>query len=237
MVKSAATEQIERPVAAAERSLRILDAFAAEHRPLSLSDLADATGLFKSVILRYMISFEKLSYVRRTADGRYQLSVKALQLGRSFENSLDQRDLIATAMTQLRDSTGESVYFYVREGENRICVMGMDSPQSLRVYSKIGVLIPMDTTSISQALRAHEAGAPAGTVEAVSMARHSVGAYDPLTSSVSAPVFDRNNALVGVIAVSGPTARFDAETPETQEQIASAARLLSTLLGHVPPPE
>lgn len=235
MPKSAAPEQIERPVAAAERSLRILDAFAAEHRPLSLGDLADATGLFKSVILRYMISFEKLSYVRRTSDGRYQLSVKALQLGRSFENSLDQRDLIESALKQLRDSTGESVFFYVREGENRICLMGMDSPQSLRVYRKIGVLIPMDTTSISQVLRAYEAGAPADAVDAVSMARHSIGTYDPLTSSVSAPVFDRNNALAGVIAVSGPTGRFDAENPEILEHIASAARRLSTLLGHVPP--
>ncbi len=111
MAKGSDTEQVERPVAAAERSLRILDTFAASHHPLTLGDLAEATGLFKSVILRYMISFEKLSYVRKLADGRYQLSVKALQLGRAFENSLDQRELIETTMAQLRDSTGESVFF------------------------------------------------------------------------------------------------------------------------------
>ena len=182
-----------------------------------------------------MISFEKLSYVRRTVDGRYQLSVKALQLGRSFENSIDQRELIETTLKQLRDSTGESVYFYVRDGDNRVCLMGEDSPQSLRVYRKIGVLIPMDSTSISEVLRTYEGGAPAGGYEPASLARHSIGAYDPLTSSVSAPVFDRKSALIGVIAVSGPVGRFDAGNPETLEHIGSAAGRLSRLLGFLPP--
>ncbi|MEI4263784.1 IclR family transcriptional regulator [Roseovarius sp. D0-M9] len=231
MAKSPDTEGVERPVAAAERSLRILDAFAAEHRPLTLSDLADATGLFKSVILRYMISFEKLSYVRKLPDGRYQLSVKAFQLGRAFENSLDQRELIEATMTQLRDATGESVFFYVREGANRMCLMGVDSPQSLRVNRKVGVLIPMDTTSISQVLRDYADGAPQGLARPSELARFSVGAYDPLTSSVSVPVFDRNSTLVGVIAVSGPIGRFDAESPDNLDHIAAKVHRLSMMLG------
>ncbi|MEQ8901548.1 MAG: IclR family transcriptional regulator [Roseovarius sp.] len=231
MAKSRDTEGVERPVAAAERSLRILDAFVAEHRPLTLSDLADATGLFKSVILRYMISFEKLSYVRKLADGRYQLSVKAFQLGRAFENSLDQRELIEATMAQLRDTTGESVFFYVREGDNRMCLMGVDSPQSLRVNRKVGVLVPMDTTSISQVLNDFAEGAPEGLTRAADLARYSVGAYDPLTSSVSVPVFDRNGTLVGAIAVSGPIGRFDAQNPENLEHIATMVQRLSSMLG------
>lgn len=46
----------DRSVAAAERTLAILDAFAGASRSMSLGDLEQATGLFKSVILRYMIS-------------------------------------------------------------------------------------------------------------------------------------------------------------------------------------
>lgn len=231
MAKGKASEQIERPVAAAERALRILDAFAAHQRPLTLGDLAEATGLFKSVILRYMISFEKLSYVRKLADGRYQLSIKALQLGRAFENALDQRELIEAAMGRLRDATGESVFFYVREGDNRMCLMGVDSPQSLRVSRKIGVPIPMDTTSISQVLRDFEGGAPPGAVFDAAMTRYSVGAYDPLTSSVSAPVFNQNGALVGVIAVSGPVGRFEAQNPAMLHRIAAEVQRLSAMLG------
>jgi len=232
MAKTSKSEQIERPVAAAERSLRILDAFALHQRPLSLGDLAEATDLFKSVILRYMISFEKMSYVRKLPDGRYQLSIKALQLGKAFENSLDRRELIHAALSRLRDRTGESVFFYVREGDNRMCLMGVDSPQSLRVSRKIGMLIPMDATSISQVLHNFAAGAPAGAVVDASMARHSVGSYDPLTASTSAPAFDRSGSLIGALVVSGPVGRFDAARPENLAQVAAEAQRLSALLGY-----
>ncbi len=232
MTKTSRSEQIERPVAAAERTLRILDAFALHQHPLSLGDLAAATGLFKSVILRYMISFEKLSYVRKLPDGRYQLSIKALQLGKAFENSLDRRELIHAALTRLRDKTGESVFFYVREGPHRMCLMGVDSPQSLRVSRKIGVLIPMDNTSISQVLSDYQAGAPAGAAINADMARHSAGSYDPLTSSVSAPAFDRSGSLIGALAVSGPIGRFDAALIENRQQVAAEAQRLSALLGY-----
>jgi len=232
MAKGLDAEQVERPVAAADRSLRILDAFAATHRPLTLGDLADATGLFKSVILRYMISFEKLSYVRKTPDGRYQLSVKAFQLGRAFENSLDHRELIEAAMAELRNTTGESVFFYVREGDNRMCLMGVDSPQSLRVNRKVGGLTPLDLTSYSQILHDYSAGAPQEVAHIAELARASVGIEDPLTSSVSAPVFDRNGTLVGAIAVSGPVGRFEAQSPDVLEQVATDVHRLSMMLGY-----
>jgi DNA-binding IclR family transcriptional regulator len=236
MAKTASSEKIDRPVAAAERSLRILDAFAQAQHPLSLGELADATNLFKSVILRYMISFEKMAYVRKLPDGRYQLSIKALQLGKAFESSLDSRELILAALSRLRDTTGESVFFYVREGDNRMCIMGVDSPQSLRVNRKIGVLIPMDTTSISQVLREFETGAPASAGVDTAMTRNSIGAYDPLTCSISAPAFDRSGSLIGALVVSGPIGRFDATRMENLAEVAAEAQRLSALLGYTATP-
>jgi DNA-binding IclR family transcriptional regulator len=117
-----------------------------------------------------------------------------------------------------------------------MCLMGVDSPQSLRVSRKIGVLIPMDTTSISQVLRDFVAGAPPGAVLDAAMTRHSVGAYDPLTSSVSAPVFNKNGALLGVIAVSGPVGRFEAQSPDMLYLIAAEVQRLSAMLGYARAP-
>lgn len=234
MSKTPKAAPIERPVAAAERSLRILDAFAASQHPLTLGELAEATGLFKSVILRYMISFEQMSYVRKRPDGRYQLSIKALQLGKAFEQTLDTSELIEAGLTRLRDATGESVFFYVREGQNRLCLMGKDSAQSLRVNRKIGLLIPLDSTSISQVLQEYEAGSPEGRGVDVSMTRHTVGRYDALTASVSAPVFDRDGALVGALAVSGPVGRYDATDEANLRQVAEEASRLSLALGYAP---
>lgn len=236
MTKIGKPEPIQRPVAAAERTLSILDAFATYQRSLTLGELAETTGLFKSVILRYMIPFERMSYVQKLPDGRYQLGTKAMQLGRAFERSLDQREVIETAMARLRDATGESVFFYVREGDSRMCLMGLDSPRSLRVSRKLGVRIPMDSTSISQILRDYAAGAPAGVFFDASMVRATVGAYDELTSSISAPTFGRSGQLVGALAVSGPVGRFDANDPAITGLVATQARLLSRTLGFDPEP-
>ena len=225
---------IERPVAAAERTLRILDAFASRPRALTLGELSEATGLFKSVLLRNLISFEALSYVRKLPEGRYRLDIKAVRLASAFEETFDEREIIAAALTRLRDEIGESVFFYVREGDRRMCLMGADSDQSLRVSLKIGVLTPMDVTSISQVLRDYAAGAPAGQLVDETLVRRSIGEYDTLTASVSAPAFDRDGALVGALTVSGPIGRFDAEAPEILAAVAAQARRLSGDLGYVP---
>jgi len=222
---------LERPVAAADRTLQILDAFIGRQRVLSLGELADATGLFKSVILRYMISFEKLNYVRKLADGRYQLGTKALQLAHAFERSLDQRKVIQAALRRLVGATGESAFFYVKENGHRLCLLGQDSPQSLRVTLRVGASSPLDNTSISQVLTEYQR--PEGEIVEYGpdMLRSTIGVFDPLTASISAPVFDRSGSLFGALSVSGPIPRFDVTRLEHRSVILAEARDLSRDLG------
>ncbi len=226
-------EPIERPVAAATRPLQILEAFASAQNPLTLGELSERTGLFKSVILRYMISFEKLSFVLKRADGRYQLGIKALLLARAFDDGLNQREAIEAAMRRLVDDIGESVFFYVREGESRMCLMGLDSPHALRVNSRVGALIPMDSTSISKVLIDHGGGCPPGAAYGMEMLRSTIGEYDELTSSVSVPIFNFSGALVGALCVSGPTVRFDARAPHIYSLMLAEGLRLSEALGFV----
>ncbi len=222
---------IERPVAAAERTLQILDAFVSGQRAMSLGEIAETTGLFKSVILRYMVSLEKLHYIRKLSDGGYQLGTKSLQLAHAFEQSLDQRQVIQAALRRLVEATGESAFFYVRENDHRLCLLGQDSPQSLRVTLRVGASSPLDRTSISQVLTEYERPKGEITGYRVDMVRHSIGVFDPLTASISAPVFDRSGHLHGALSVSGPMPRFDVTRPEHRSAILAEARDLSRDLG------
>lgn len=230
-LKNLRKEPVERPVAAAERTLQILDAFVHRHRALSLSDLAEATGLFKSVILRYMISLEKLNYIRKLPDGQYQLGTKALQLAHTFEQSLDQRQVIQAALRRLVAATGESAFFYVRENGHRLCLMGQDSPKSLRVTLRVGASSPLDDTSISQVLTEYEMPEGATFDYGPDMVRHSIGIFDPLTASISAPVFDRTGRIRGALSVSGPVPRFDVTQADYRSMILAEARDLSRDFG------
>jgi DNA-binding IclR family transcriptional regulator len=222
---------VDRSVAAAERTLLILDAFIGNATSLGLGDIAEATGLFKSVILRYMISLEEFGYVRKLGDGRYQLGMRALQLGYSYSRSVDLTQSIAPVLDRLVAATGESAFFYIREGSHRICFMGRDSPHTLRVSAKLGVLMPLDETSMSQVLRdfsepnAEQLSLPKGYF------RTSAGINDPLTSSLSVPVFGVGGRLMGALALSGPIGRFDVTDQRTRGELLREAMQLSLEIG------
>ncbi len=222
---------LERPVAAASRTLQILDAFIGRQHVLSLGEIAEATGLFKSVILRYMISLEKRNYVRKLDDGRYQLGTKAIQLAHAFEQSLDQRQVIQAALRRLVAATGESAFFYVQDNGHRLCLLGQDSPQSLRVTLRVGASSPLDKTSISQVLMEYQQPQGETFQYDPDMVRSTIGVFDPLTASISAPVFDRSGSLFGALSVSGPVPRFDVTRPDHRSVILAEARDLSRDLG------
>jgi DNA-binding IclR family transcriptional regulator len=221
---------VDRSVAAAERTLLILDAFTGNATSLGLGDIAETTGLFKSVILRYMISLEEFGYVRKLDDGRYQLGMRALQLGYSYSRSVDLNQSIAPVLDRLVAATGESAFFYIREGNQRICFMGRDSPHTLRVSAKLGVLMPLDETSMSQVLR--DFSEPDEPLDiSKGYFRSSAGINDPLTSSLSVPVFGVGGRLMGALALSGPIGRFDVTDQRICDTLLMEARQLSFAIG------
>jgi hypothetical protein len=143
----------DRTVLGAERSLAILSAFIDAPEPFGLSELEERTGLFKSVIHRYMMSFIKAGYVVQRADNSYQLGPRAYQLGKAFEARFDYADFIVPTLEKLVRATGESTAFYIRQQEQRLCLYAAETPASVKATVKAGSLFPIDQTSSAQVLR------------------------------------------------------------------------------------
>ena len=49
--------------------------------------------------------------------------------------------------------TGETAAFYVRRGEQRLCLFRADSPHLLRMHVRVGDALPLDNSAIAQVLR------------------------------------------------------------------------------------
>src|SRR5256885_8835193 len=81
-------------VAAVERALSILEAFAEADDMLTLAELAKRTGLYKSTILRLSKSLESHGYLLRTADGNYRLGAKLLYLGSLYQRHFRTADVV-----------------------------------------------------------------------------------------------------------------------------------------------
>ncbi|MFS2223173.1 IclR family transcriptional regulator [Pantoea sp. B65] len=228
---------VDRSVKAVKRTLAILDAFIPHPGGISLGELEAATGLFKSVILRYMLTLEAERYVFKRADGSYELGSRAYQLGCVYERTFDLHQHVKPVLEKLTAATQESSTFYVRDGDFRMCLLRKDSPQHIKSSVPVGTLLAMDDTSAASVLRHFEQGMPQrwryqqGLFTSTGAGLNRLETNSLLTASISVPVFKHDNQLAGALSISGPTSRFDPEDVASQQLLLQAAQELSYVLG------
>ncbi|MGH9161399.1 MAG: IclR family transcriptional regulator [Vicinamibacteraceae bacterium] len=66
------------------RALELLSCFSLEKPEWGVTEIADFLGVYKSTVHRFLKTFERAGFVHRTTDRRYQIGVRALELGITF---------------------------------------------------------------------------------------------------------------------------------------------------------
>ena len=219
-------------VATADRVLSILTAFRRGDGALGLVELSERTGLVKSTIMRLAISLERYGFLMRQPDGSYRLGAEVLRLGSIFQQSLNLESHVLPVLQHLVDETQESASFYVRHGNQRLCLYRVDSPHRLRLHVRPGDMLPMDQSAIGRVLRAFEKWPDDAAAANIEVPVFSSGAADPHTAALAMPVFGADSRLIGALAVSGPVTRLTAErAEEIKATLHSAGLRLTTALG------
>lgn len=203
-------------VAAVERALDILEAFNERDGALTLAEIASRTGFYKSTILRLIDSLEKYGYVQRTSDGLYRLGPKTLSLGFMYQRNFNTSDLVPQVLRRLVDEINESASFYVRDGDSRVCLHRQDADRAIRDSVHVGHRLPLNVGAGGHVILAFS-GLSGDKYERIRdrMYAASVGERDPETAALACPVLGVRNQLVGVITISGPRYRLEAETLES----------------------
>jgi DNA-binding IclR family transcriptional regulator len=211
--------------AAVDRALSILSAFGVGAEALSLVQIAEATGLYKSTVLRLLASLEHGRLIRRLADGRYSLGVEVARLYSAYTHSFALSEVVLPAMERLVDITRESASFHVRQGDQRLCLYRVDSPQPIRDHIRAGTLLPLDRGSGGRVLLAFE-GEPGEIYDQIRKARQmsSIGDRQEGVAGISSPVFDAAGKLVGAVTLTMPATRFQ----ETHKEAVLAAAIEMT---------
>jgi DNA-binding IclR family transcriptional regulator len=197
-------------VAAVDRALSILDAFAESDPRLSLAEIAKRTGLYKSTVLRLIKSLEKFGYMHRSDDGAYQLGSKTLFLGSLYQRHFRTSDVVPAVLRQVVDQLKEGASLYVRDGDYRVCLHRIDSTHAVRYSVHEGDRLPLNVGASSHIIRAF-AGATGARYEQIrrEMYSASYGERDPETAAVACPVFGTAEAFVGALTISGPKYRIE----------------------------
>ncbi len=204
-----ATVGISGGVAAVERALTIMNVFAGATSPLSLAELARATTLYKSTILRLLASLEGRGYVVRQQDGRYGLGPMAFRLGFAYERTHGLKAHLLPILEGLVAEGTESPSFHIRyDAERRLCLLRLDSNHATLDRIRAGDLLPLGRGAPGRilAMPAEALAAPSG-----SLVVSTCGELNPACAGLACPVFGPGDLLVGALSLSGPMDRFSPE--------------------------
>jgi DNA-binding IclR family transcriptional regulator len=214
----------------------ILRAVAEE--PATLADLVARTGLPRATAHRLAVALEGHRLVERTESGMWATGAGLRELARSGP---DLAELAERHLVTLRDVSGESAQFYVRDGASRVCVAAAERAHGLRDTVPVGARLPLTAGSAAHALLAF---APADEVTPLLPAAsftartlldvrrrgwaHSVAEREAGVASLSAPVRDGAGGVLGAVSISGPVERLGRRpSPEVIGAVLDAAAAIS----------
>ncbi|HRW36842.1 MAG: IclR family transcriptional regulator [Acidimicrobiales bacterium] len=190
-----------RTVGVLDKSMALLDAVASSSGPCRLGDLVAATGIAKPTAHRLAGALEAHGLLGRDDDGAYRLGLRLVGLGHAAAEDWPLGAVARPVLEELRSATGESVQLYVREGDQRTCVVSLESPHELRTIVAEGVRLPLGVGSAGRIL---DGSAPLDRWVA------SVEERAPGVASVSAAVV-ADGEPVAVVGISGPVGRLGAD--------------------------
>lgn len=202
----------EQNVSAVERALNILDVFTDQDSDLSLKEISERTGMYKSTISRLAGTLETCGFLMLSGRGRYRLGPALWRLGSIYRRSYRMDDIVRPHLSDLVQESGETASFYVPEGSNRLCLFRENSPSSLRHHLEEGAILPCGCGAAGHVIRAWGDGIDDRALDVLNdRFAQSEGERDPDISAIAVPVLDRQNNLLGVLTLSGPKSRFSEE--------------------------
>ncbi|MDQ4060548.1 MAG: IclR family transcriptional regulator, partial [Pseudomonadota bacterium] len=226
-------------VQALAKGLRILEAFSADRREMTLSEIAAATGLDPGTTFRMLNTLVKLGYVARVpGTRRFMLSLKVLDLGFHAIARTDLREIIRPILRSLVGEISEAASFGVLDGADILYIERVRAGLArLGVDIRIGTTIPASVSAIGHSVLAF---LPEGEVDRVlaaaprrptlpeaRVARNEIlAALDEVRRQgyalrdsflgnglrvLAMPVLDADGYPVGAISITAPAVRCPAE--------------------------
>ena len=219
-----------------DKAVAILRAVADE--PASLAELVARTELPRATAHRLATALEAHRLLRRTTAGAWAPGPALGELGRG---GADLAELAGRHLAVLRDTTGESAQFYVRDGGSRICIAAAERSSGLRDTVPVGVRLPLTAGSAAHALLAFSPAEevtvllPSASFTARTLLdvrrrgwSHSVAEREAGVASISAPVRDGAGGVLGAVSISGPVERLGRRpSPDVVAAVLDAAVAIS----------
>lgn len=242
------------------RALRILINLG--ESPRSLDELAEELGVHKTTVLRLLRTLEDERFVYHDKGHRFHLGARLFELSSSALEQREVRGIAAPHLARLNQSTGQTVHLGVYEGGEVLYLDKYDSRHPIRMYSRIGLRMPLHCTAIAKVLLAdlpererllvteqiEYTRFTANTISDAAMlraelervARQGFGVddaeHESFITCVAAPVRDASGRVVAAVSISVPDVVLTRDQVlDLLPQLRDTTRAISADCGHVRP--
>jgi DNA-binding IclR family transcriptional regulator len=243
------------------RALTLLDALGDSRGEVGIAELSKQVGFHVSTSHRLLTTLIARGYARQNPEtGRYGLGAKAFHLAESYLGQMDLRRLVRPVLERLCQKTGETANLVILDGREVLYLDKVESPQSLRIFSRIGRRAPLHCTAAGKVLLAARPWAEVqrllGTDPLERFTARTIIRLELLRSEletaraegiaidreeceegatcIAAPVRHARGDTVAAVSISGPTLRMHAErTKELTPIVMHMGREASELLGYL----
>ncbi|SFU51188.1 IclR family transcriptional regulator [Halomonas korlensis] len=246
------------------RGLNLLERLSLSPGGLVLSEVAEQTDLAPSTTHRLLQALQSQGFVTQDNElGVWKIDVKTFRIGNSF---LEARDFVGASrpfLRRLTAQTGETANLGVRDNGTAVFLAQSESPQMMRMITRLGSRAPLHASGVGKALMAwlpedefervlDERGlarvtentlhTPETLREGLLEVRRQGFACDREEHAiglhcVAACLHDEHGNPLAAISVSGPVARIpEARLLELGKMVRdTAAEITASLGGRVPP--
>jgi DNA-binding IclR family transcriptional regulator len=142
-------------ITSVQRCLRLLSLFSQAPDGLSATEVTKLSGLPVSTVHRFLVNLEAAGFLDCGVSGRYHLGIACFSIGQAALGQLDIRRLSLPYLQALNQHTRETIHLTVRQGSTAVYIEKLDSPEHLRIFSRIGGMVPLYCTAVGKILLAY----------------------------------------------------------------------------------
>jgi DNA-binding IclR family transcriptional regulator len=142
-------------ITALQRGLQLLQLFSESPHGLTAKQVAGRSRLPVSTVHRFLANLESAAFLNCSEDGVYQLGIACFAIGQAALGQLDIRRVSLPYLEELNRKTRETIHLTLRHGLSAVYVEKLDSPEQLRIHSRIGAAVPLYCTAVGKVMLAY----------------------------------------------------------------------------------
>ncbi|HXX01852.1 MAG TPA: IclR family transcriptional regulator [Candidatus Acidoferrales bacterium] len=250
-------------ITALQRGLRLLQLFSQSPRGLTAKQVATLSRLPVSTVHRFLANLVTSGFLSCDSDGNYHLGVACFAIGQAAVGQLDIRRLSLPFLRELNQQTRETIHLTVRHGLSAVYVEKLDSPEPLRIHSRIGASVPLYCTAVGKVMLAYlppeEQNRLLQEIEIRRLTPNTVGSLQELKTElyrvrkngyacdleeheihircIAAPIWDHTGSVQSSLSITAPVVRMPVTRLRQLAPMIQAAGLqISRELGYQPSP-